>query len=68
MRSQKRSQSDKAFNKGYHAAMMGRSWNTCPYDSGVARQTWMSGWREGREDQWNGLNQMAQVQKLSNMN
>lgn len=67
MRSQKRSQTEKAFSKGYQAAMQGKSWSNCPYGNGAARQTWMSGWREGREDHWNGLNQMAQLQKLSNL-
>ncbi len=67
MRSQKRSQIERAFHKGYQAAMYGKSWSNCPHEAGSCRQIWMSGWREGREDHWNGLNQVAQLQKLNNL-
>ncbi len=66
MKSQKRSHSDRAFSKGYQAAMNGRSWNACPFE-GTARQLWMNGWREGRQDQWSGYNSFAQAQRLSNL-
>lgn len=67
MKRQKRNHTEKAFAKGYQAAIAGRSWNTCPYESGEARQIWMSGWRESREDHWSGFNQMTQIQKLNNI-
>ena len=67
MKSQKRSSSEKAFNKGYQAAMSGRSWSDCPYESGSARQNWLTGWREAREDHWSGYSPFAQIQKLSNL-
>ena len=66
MKSQKRSHSDRAFSKGYQAAMNGRSWSACPFE-GKARQLWMNGWREGRQDQWSGYNSFAQAQRLSNL-
>lgn len=67
MKSQKRSHTERAFNKGYQAAMGGKSWDACPFESGTARQMWMSGWREAREDHWDGFSQAAQIQKLSNI-
>lgn len=67
MRSQKRSQVERAFNKGYQAAMHGRSWSHCPYAAETSRHTWLSGWREGREDHWSGLNNLARLQKLNNL-
>lgn len=66
MKSQKRSPSEKAFSKGYQAAIAGKSWDKCPHESGPARDTWMSGWREGREDKWNGFSPRAQAQKIIN--
>lgn len=65
MRSQKRNPTEKAFTKGYQAAMSGKSWAACPFDSGKARVIWMNGWREAREDHWSGLDTRSQVQKLS---
>ena len=67
MKSQKRSHSDRAYAKGYQAAISGRSWSSCPFGSDKARQLWMSGWREGRQDQWSGYKSFAQAQKLSNI-
>jgi len=67
MKRQKRDQAERAFTKGYQAGIDGRSRSLCPHESGTARQQWLNGWRESRVDQWDGLNRMAQVQKLSNM-
>jgi ribosome modulation factor len=64
MRSQKRSPTDRAYSRGYQAAMSGRSWSSCPHDAGAARIVWMNGWREGREDHWNGMDTRSQLQKL----
>ncbi len=67
MKRQKRNHTDRAFHKGYQAAMSGRSWDQCPFETGEARQLWMSGWREGREDHWRGFDTRTQLQKFSNM-
>jgi ribosome modulation factor len=67
MKSQKRNQIERAFGKGYTAGIEGRSRSICPHENGNARQTWLTGWREGREDHWNGYNRAAQAQKLSNL-
>jgi len=66
MKRQKRSQVDRAFGKGYQAGVTGRSRTLCPHDTGAARHEWISGWREGREDHWDGFNRAAQAQKISN--
>ncbi len=67
MKTQKRSQTDRAFAKGYQAGAAGKSWGNCPYDLGSTRENWMAGWRNGREDNWNGFGPAAQAQRLSNM-
>ena len=67
MKRQKRDQTERAFSKGYKAGIEGRSRSLCPHDSGTARQQWLNGWRESRIDQRDGLNRMAQVQKMSNI-
>nr|WP_082087187.1 ribosome modulation factor [Teredinibacter purpureus] len=66
MRRQKRTHSERAFSRGYRAATAGRSRSLCPHAAGEARHVWLTGWREGREDHWDGLNTLAQVQKLHN--
>lgn len=66
MKRQKRNQIERAFSKGYNAGIEGRSRSLCPHENGNIRQTWLSGWREGREDHWDGFNRAAQAQKLSN--
>jgi len=68
MKTQKRNQIERAFSKGYQIGIAGRSRNLCPHDNGSPRQTWMTGWREGREDHWDGYNRAAQAQKISNFN
>lgn len=67
MKTQKRSHIERAFSKGYQAGIDGRSRSICPHEAGDARQTWLSGWREGREDHWSGFGRAAFAQKLSSM-
>lgn len=66
MKRQKRNQIERAFSKGYQAGIEGRSRNLCPHENATTRQNWINGWREGREDHWNGYNRAAQAQKISN--
>lgn len=67
MKRQKRDCIARAQSRGYQAGMAGKSRDTCPHEHGETRHMWISGWREGREDHWNGFNTMTQVQRLSNM-
>jgi len=68
MRRQKRDTSHRAFIKGYQAGINGRTKSTCPHseDTSIA-QDWFNGWREGREDNWNGYNEQACQQKVANL-
>jgi ribosome modulation factor len=66
MKRQKRNQIERAFSKGYQAGIEGRSRNLCPHENTSVRQNWINGWREGREDHWNGFNRAAQAQKMTN--
>ncbi len=68
MKRQKRNLVERAFSKGYQAGYNGRSRSLCPHISGSTRQQWLSGWSEGRVDNWDGYNQAAQAQKVSNFN
>ncbi len=67
MKTQKRTHMERAFSKGYQAGIEGRSRSICPHETSIARQTWLTGWREGRQDHWSGYNRAAQAQKLSNL-
>ena len=63
MRRQKRDMNDRAFDRGYQAGVSGRSNDFCPHSDDVHRQNWLSGWREGRCDQWDGLTGISAVQR-----
>ena len=67
MKTQKRSQSERAFAKGYQSGVSGKSWSMCPYESGESRENWMAGWRDGRQDNWSGFGRAAQAQRLSSL-
>lgn len=67
MKRQKRSLTERAFGKGYRAGIEGRSRSLCPHEAGQARQLWLTGWREAREDHWDGFNKLAAEQKISNI-
>ena len=54
MRRQKRYKSSRAFTRGYQFGMHGKSKELCPYHDVDTRQSWLSGWRTGREDNWDG--------------
>ena len=54
---------DRAYHRGYQAGVGGRSLETCPHAAEEPRQNWVSGWREGRIDQWDGLTGVSGVHK-----
>jgi ribosome modulation factor len=54
----------RAYDKGYQAGIAGRSSDYCPHTDVVHRQNWLSGWREGRSDQWDGLTGVSGVHKI----
>ncbi|MEP5567578.1 MAG: ribosome modulation factor [Halioglobus sp.] len=64
MRRQKRDMNTRAFDKGYQAGISGRSQDFCPHENDAHRQNWISGWREGRCDQWDGLTGISGVHKI----
>lgn len=55
MKKQKRDGEVRAFNHGYQAAVSGKSLDHCPHESEPKRYQWVTGWREGRQDQWSGV-------------
>ena len=64
MRRQKRDMNERAFDRGYHAGISGKSSETCPHEDHLHRQHWLNGWREGRSDQWDGLTGISGVHKI----
>lgn len=64
MRRQKRDMTERAFSKGYQAGSSGRNKEACPHDNGDVRQQWLTGWREGRTDQWDGYTGVSGIHKL----
>lgn len=64
MKRQKRDMAERAFQRGYQAGIKGRNKDTCPYDAGDIRQQWMTGWREGRTDQWDGFTGVSGIHKM----
>ncbi|MFT4713413.1 MAG: ribosome modulation factor [Candidatus Azotimanducaceae bacterium] len=61
MRRQKRDRNQRAFTRGYQVGCHGKSKELCPFQEGETRQTWISGWRTGREDNWDGFTGVAGV-------
>jgi ribosome modulation factor len=52
MKRQKRDRGERAYSRGYLAGLQGRSRDNCPFEEEAMRQTWMNGWREGRDMSW----------------
>lgn len=64
MRRQKRDALDRTFKKGYQAGVSGKSKSLCPTTKAEEQQSWLNGWREGREDNWNGYTGVSGIHKL----
>jgi len=68
MRRQKRDFSQRAFIKGYQAGFTMKTKSSCPYqDQSDVGFEWYRGWREGREDHWQGFDNRAFQQKVSSL-
>jgi ribosome modulation factor len=57
--------SQRAYERGYQMGINGRSSDACPHTSGEQRMSWLTGWREGRTDQWDGYTMATACHKLS---
>lgn len=65
MKKQKRDLHERAYQRGYHAGLDGRHQDLCPHREEDMRGQWLAGWREGRDDNWNGLNTATGIQKMA---
>lgn len=65
MRRAKREKTTRAFTRGYQAGRMGKSRDHCPFHCEEQKQSWINGWRNGREDQWDGFVGTAGVCRLA---
>ena len=65
MKRLKRNRIQRAFDKGYQLGLAGRSKENCPFLTGLARNKWLEGWREGRNDWREGLTDALTCYKLS---
>lgn len=65
MRKLKRDLHERAYQRGYHAGLDGRHQDLCPHQEDDMRAQWMAGWREGRDDNWSGLNIATGIQKMA---
>ena len=63
MRRQKRDMNSRAFQRGYQAGIDGRSSESCPHASDTTRHFWLTGWREGRADHWDGYTGLSALPK-----
>lgn len=64
MKRQKRDMGTRAFDRGYQAGVSGRSMDLCPHENEQQRMNWLSGWREGRSDQWDGMTGVSGVHRI----
>ena len=67
MTRQKRDMNARAFKRGYLAGVSGKSKDSCPLEQIEIRQEWLSGWREGRTDNWEGYTGVSGIHKLPNI-
>jgi ribosome modulation factor len=51
------------YNKGYAAGIAGRSKDLCPSGYGSGRDSWLSGWRDGRTSAWEGLTGVSGIHR-----
>ncbi|MCZ2722820.1 ribosome modulation factor [Marinomonas sp. 15G1-11] len=65
MKKQKRDIHQRAYTRGYRAGMAGRSKGLSDQFSEQARLDWLAGWREGREDMWNGFSSVEGTHKAA---
>ena len=64
MRRQKRDLSERAYQKGYLAGVNGKHKERCPHEQEQIKQQWLTGWREGRTDQWDGYTGVSGLHKI----
>ncbi|KZY72166.1 ribosome modulation factor [Oleiphilus sp. HI0071] len=64
MKRQKRNPMHRAYNRGYLAGISGKSKSLCAAYSEDAQQDWLNGWRNGREDNWDGLTGVSGIHRL----
>ena len=55
MKRQKRDKLSRAHSKGYHAGILGRAKEKCPFQTSGTRSQWLGGWREAIGDRSLGL-------------
>lgn len=65
MKKQKRNLQERAYQRGYRAGLDGRHRDLCPHETGDMRNQWMSGWLEGRHDNWDGFSTVSGIQKMA---
>lgn len=65
MKTQKRDSSIRAYKKGYQAGLCGKSKDSCPVSQYPGKQEWLTGWREGRKDNWDGLTGVSGISKMA---
>lgn len=68
MKKQKRDLHHRAYIRGYRAGMTGRSKGLSNQCIEHSRPDWLAGWREGREDMWNGFTAVEGTQKAFSLN
>jgi ribosome modulation factor len=65
MKRQKRDMTERAYAKGYQVGVSGKSKDLCPDTN---HDTWMSGWRDGRADNWDGFTGISGLHKQQTLN
>lgn len=65
MKRQKRDLTERAYQHGYQVGLGGRRRDLCPHTNGQNREQWLAGWREGRNDLWDGYGVVPGIQKMA---
>lgn len=68
MKRLKRNPIDRAFVRGYQNGLTGKSKDSCPFSTAASRHAWLTGWREGRGDHWDGFKGAAGLHRFNLFN
>ncbi|MDF1762509.1 MAG: ribosome modulation factor [Oleibacter sp.] len=63
MKKQKRDIQERAYARGYRAGLERRSKDLAP-PAGPLHDYWMSGWRAGRADNWDGYTGVSGIHRM----
>ncbi|WP_076719385.1 ribosome modulation factor [Motiliproteus sp. MSK22-1] len=67
MKRQKRDLTSRAYQRGYRVGLAGKSKELCPSNTTESTHHWLTGWRQGRSDFWDGYQGVSSIHCAPNI-